>query len=181
MNDFELAKKKEFEKFKQAIGTETDPTMLVLRAHLFSENLLERLLTFKLPRGDKLIESGNLSYHQKLVLVDSLDCLPDAIISALRNLNKLRNQCAHELDKKITDGDVTRVGSPLGKDFTRFKKDAKFDEAVLLRKVIDYVCGFLTAHCHLSEHPEQLSQPVEKKKASITRRSSMTPQKRSTP
>jgi len=88
----------------------------------------------------------------------------------LRNLNKLRNQCAHELDKKITDGDVTRVGSPLGKGFTRFKRDAKFDDAILLRKVIDYVCGFLTAICHVSEHPDLALAKSTKKKTGITRR-----------
>jgi hypothetical protein len=152
--EFELVQEKGFDKFQQAIGSENDPTMLVLRAHLFSENLLERLLTFKLPRGDKIVEGGNLSYHQKLVLVDALDCVPDPVVSSLRNLNKLRNQCAHELDKKITDGDITKVGSPLGKIFTRLKREANFEEVALLRSVIGYVCGFLTGHCYVSEHPE---------------------------
>lgn len=153
-----LGKQKEFEKFQKAIGAETDPIMLILRAHLFSENLLERLINFKLPRGDKLVESGNLTYNQKLVLVDALDCLPDSVVSSLRNLNKLRNQCAHELHKKITDADITRIGSSLGKDFTRFKRDAKFDEAELLRKVVDYVSGYLTAMCFAAEHPELLKE-----------------------
>jgi hypothetical protein len=155
MDDLELlGKQKEFERFKQAIGEENDPIMLVLRAHLFSENLLERLINFKLPRGDKLIENGNLTFHQKLILVEALDCLPDSVVSSLRNLNKLRNQCAHELHKKITDGDVTKIGSPLGKDFTRFKREAKFDEAVLLRSVVNYICGFVTGTCFSAEHPE---------------------------
>ncbi|MFO0106219.1 MAG: hypothetical protein ACK52H_02890 [Burkholderiales bacterium] len=186
MDAFEQARQKEFEKFQSAIGSESDPTMLVLRAHLFSENLLERLLNFKLPRGDKVIESGNLSYHQKIVLVDALDCIPDSIVSSLRNLNKLRNQCAHELDKKITDGDVTRVGSPLGKNFTRFKRDANFDDAILLRNVIDYVCGFLTAICHHSEHTDLASTKSSKtksvkEKAGITRRSTGATQKAAQP
>ena len=52
MDDFEeIAKQKEFERFEQAIGAESDPIMRVLRAHLFSENLIERLLTIKLPGG----------------------------------------------------------------------------------------------------------------------------------
>lgn len=177
MDALEIAKEKDFERFRQAIGSEKDPTMLVLRAHLFTENLLERLITFRLPRGDKVIEGASLTYHQKLVVVDALDCIPDPVVSALRNLNKLRNQCAHELDKIITDGDVTRVGSPLGKEFTRFKREAKFDETVLLRKVIDYVCGYLTAHCHLCEHPELVLEAKEKSKG-ITSRSTRTTRKR---
>lgn len=153
-----IIQEKEYTNFQQAIGSENDPIMLILRAHLFSENLLERLLTFKLPRGDKIIENTNFSYNQKLILVDSLDYIPDSIISALRNLNKQRNQCAHQLDKKITDGDITRIGSPLGKIFTQYKKESKFDEMVLLRNVIDHICGFLTARCNVSEHPELFNQ-----------------------
>lgn len=175
MDDLEqLAIKKEFERFQQAIGSENDPTMLVLRAHLYSENLLERLINFKLPRGDKIIESANLSYHQKLVLVESLDCLPDSVVSVLRNLNKLRNQCAHELDKKIADGDVMRVGGQLGRNFTRMKREAKFEGTVLLRKVIDYVCGFLSAICNTSEYPELLDRP---KQSSMTTGSTRTARK----
>ena len=177
MNDFEQAREKEFEKFQSAIGSESDPTMLVLRAHLFSENLLERLINFKLPRGDKVIENGSLSYHQKLLLVESLDCIPDSIVSSLRNLNKLRNQCAHELNKKIADGDVTRIGSPLGKEFTRLKRQSKFDDAILLQLVINYVCGFLTGSCHASEHTELALEKSGKVNEVITRSSTEVAQK----
>lgn len=149
-----LAVKKEHEKFRESIGGETDPVMLILRAHLYSENLLERLIGVKLPRGDKVIDNGNLTYNQKLILVEAFDCLEDAIISSLKNLNKLRNQCAHELQKKITEVDVTKIGSSLGKEFTRFKREAKFDQATLLRSVIDYICGYLTSTCLFSEHPD---------------------------
>ena len=153
---------KEFERFEIAIGAEADPTMRVLRAHLFSENLIERLLTLRLPRGDKIIENGNFSYHQKLVLLESLDFLPDSLVSALRNLNKLRNLCAHELDKKITEGDITRVGSPLGKKFTLYKRDAKLDDSVLLGKVIAYICGHLTGACHELEYPDHETETPSK-------------------
>ncbi|MCG2584142.1 hypothetical protein [Massilia sp. TS11] len=174
----ELGKKKEFEKFQQAIGAEKDPIMLILRAHLFSENLLERLINFRLPRGDKVIENGNLNYHQKLVLAEALECLSDPIVSSLRNLNKLRNQCAHELHKKITEGDITRIGSPLGKNFTRFKRDAKFDEAALLRKVVDYICGYISATCFGVEHPELNEPKATEAEKRITSRPTRTAHKR---
>ena len=178
MDSLVLAMDRELERFQSAIGSETDPTMLVLRAHLFSENLLARLLTFNLPRGDKVIDSGNLSYHQKLVIVDALDCVPDAIISSLRNLNKLRNQCAHELNKKITDDDIRRVGSPLGQKFTKLTRDAKFDEVSILHNIIIYVCGFLAGRCHRSEHPDRTLPKSAKKKAARTSRSTRTVRKR---
>lgn len=154
--DEDAARFKEMKTFQAAIGEESDPVMLILRAHLFTENLLERLIRVKLPRGDKIAENANLSYFQKLVLLDALEILPDSIISSLRQLNKLRNECAHQLQKQITDADVVRVGSPLGKFFTSAKRDARFDDVVLLRKVVDYVCGFLGARCVICEQPELL-------------------------
>ncbi|SDA57287.1 MULTISPECIES: hypothetical protein [unclassified Janthinobacterium] len=147
-----LAREREFKKFTAAIGDEGDPTMLILRAHLFSESLLERYITFKFPRGDKVIENAALSFHQKLIIVDAFDELGDHIISSLRNLNKLRNQCAHQLDKRISDGDVLKVGSPLGTMFTRLRREANFDEIILLRSIINYICGYLTGHCHCYEN-----------------------------
>ena len=153
-----IAQEKDLKNFQQAIGTENDPIILILRGHLFTENLLERLITFKLPRGDKVIENGNFSYYQKIILVESLNCISDPVISVLRNLNKLRNQCAHELDKKISENDISRLGSPLGKQFTQFKREAKFEETILLRMVINYICGYLTGFCQYSEHPELISK-----------------------
>lgn len=156
MDDFELTKHKE--QFEQATGTEDDPTMLVIRTHLFSESLLERLITFYLPCGYKIIEGGNLSFHQKLSLVASFDYLPDSIVSTLKNLNKLRNECAHELNKKITATDVTRLGSPLGKRFTQIKREAKYEEKVVLRNIIAFICGILTGHCHKLENSHLVPQ-----------------------
>ena len=154
-DEFEAAKRRERERFKQAVGEETDATMLILRAHLHSENMLERILISKLPRADRLIENASLTYAQKLTLVDALDCVPDSIISSLRSLNRLRNQCAHELDKTITDADITKLASPLGKDFTRMKREANHELPDLLRRIIQYVCGHIAGTCYILEHPSE--------------------------
>lgn len=150
-------------KFSSAIGEETDSTMLILRVHLFSENLLERLIRLKLARGDKIIESAALSFYQKLVVVDALDVLPDDILSSLRGLNKLRNQCAHELGKVISEADLIRLGSPLGKFFTKVFRDSGYDPLRTLHSVVSYVVGFLTASCHVAEEAatQEPRQPGE--------------------
>lgn len=148
MDHFAAADKK---KFDDAIGRENDPTMVVLRAHLFSENLLERIIRLQLPRGDKLIESSSFSYSQKLMIVDTFDMLGDPIVSSLRGLNRLRNQCAHELGKIITDSDVVRAGSPLGKIFTEMHRAHKYDAIATLRETIHYIIGYMTGLCHSLE------------------------------
>jgi hypothetical protein len=149
-NDNEL-RDLELKTFQDAVGAESDPTMLILRSHLFTENLLERLIRLSLPRGDKVIEAASLSYAQKLVLVEALEELPDAVASSLRGLNKLRNQCAHQLGRTVSDADVVRIGSPLGASFTQFHREAKYDPIVTLRKVASYVAGYITGVCHVSE------------------------------
>jgi hypothetical protein len=137
--------------FNAAVGNESDPTMLVLRTHLFSENLLERLIRLKITRGDKIIEGGSLTYAQKLILVEALEALPDPISSSLRGLNKLRNQCAHELGRALSDADVVRIGSPLGHFFTQTHREAKYDPIKTLSGVASYLAGYIIGACHAYE------------------------------
>ncbi|GAB5478648.1 MAG: hypothetical protein Marn2KO_21150 [Marinobacter nauticus] len=149
----------DYDEFESAVGGESDPTMLVLRGHLYTENTLERLILALFPRGDRLIESGNLSFHHKLAVVNAFDVVPDSAISSLRNLNKIRNQAAHNLNKSITASDVAKIGSPFGKRFTEIKKDAEFDVNETLRGVIHYLCGYLDAVAQTKEHPSLTELP----------------------
>ncbi len=178
MSDFiEVFKNKEFRRVSETVAKEKDPSILVLRAHLYTENILERILTNSLPRGDKLAEHGsNLSYYHKLLIVDSLDRVDDQTISSLRNLNKLRNACVHQLDRDITFSDVTQIGSPLGKTFTRIKRDQKLDEVKVLRGVIMYILGRLLRHCHSAEY-DYTHEPAEKKKRSRSSSSTVASRK----
>src|SRR4051812_30081566 len=82
-----------FEKFYAGIGNSADPVMAILRAHLFTENVLERLICVGMKRGDKALDNGSFTYNHKLAIVEGLGLVPDTVISVLRNLNKVRNQC----------------------------------------------------------------------------------------
>jgi len=140
--------RKEFAVFWDALGEEdSDATMLVLRGHLYAESLLERLIRIGLPRGDKIIDNGAYSFAQKLVLVEALNSVRDEHISSLRSLNKLRNQCAHDLGKAIVLVDVTRVGSSLGKDYTRIRLSNEDSVLPVLRGVLGMICGALSRSC----------------------------------
>lgn len=152
-------------KFNEAINHEHDTTMLVLRTHLYTESLLERVILLNLPRGDKLIEASILTYAQKLLVVDSLDCIKDPVIASLRNINKLRNQCAHELSKSITDADVIKIGSPLGKFFTAARKKAEHDPAKTLQAVFAYVCGYMAGACSGFEDQQINTEPKKNEPA----------------
>ncbi|MGO2496794.1 MAG: hypothetical protein ACTH6I_02125 [Vibrio litoralis] len=143
-NKLEVYEHYTYIKFESSIRNESDPTMQVLKAHLFAENAFENLIALQLPRGDKVVERGNLSFHQKLVLIDALNIVPDNVISSFRFLNKIRNQFAHDLDASVTHNDLLKLGSPLGKKFTEYRKESAGDDELLLKKLIHYLCGTIT-------------------------------------
>lgn len=88
MNDEAKIEKELPEKYREeiikVIEDIEDPTVAVLKMHLLTENLLERIILSFLPSGDKLIDKGRLSYSQKLILVDSCDHVSDIIIISLK-------------------------------------------------------------------------------------------------
>ena len=142
------------ERFKQTVRDVEDPVLVVLRAHLLTEHYLERIVETQLARPDRIFERGRLNYHQKLALVDSLDILSDSTVSSLRQLNRFRNSLAHDLDKRIEEIDVRRIGSPLGSTYRSLK--GRLDHTGTLRNLLAYLCGVLGGIAvRLEEGPDQ--------------------------
>lgn len=99
----------------------------ILKFHLLFENVLERFIVKVLKRGDRLIEKGNLSFAQKLMLVHSFDIISESYIQSLRHLNTLRNELSHDKGAIITKDKFDLVGRPLGKAYTNIKRKYKND------------------------------------------------------
>ncbi|MBB4133400.1 hypothetical protein [Xanthomonas sp. 3075] len=142
MNQSSLPTKKHstrhYEMYSGAMSEDSVAT--ILRFHLLTEYYLEQMIRLVLSRGDRIIDSGNYSYAQKLGIVEASDKIGDKLISSLRNLNKLRNKCSHELNHQITDSDLERVGSPLGKFWTQIK-----NEQTSTRAKLGHLCGTISA------------------------------------
>ena len=115
----------EFKEFKNALESWDD--LNILKFHLLFENILERIIVKVLKRGDRLIEKGNLSFAQKLMLVHSFDIISDSYIQSLRQLNSLRNKLSHDKTAIITQNDFDLVGHPLGRAYTNIKRKYKND------------------------------------------------------
>ncbi|MFD0914524.1 hypothetical protein [Methylophilus luteus] len=138
-SDMQPHTQKEYEQYLRAI--KGPPVMVILRTHLLTEYYLERALRAGLRRGDKLVDSATLSYSQKLAVVEAIDKFPDHVISSLRNLNKIRNRCAHEFERQVSVSDIDLIGGPYGKEYTAFKK--RFPKSV--RALLNHVVGTITA------------------------------------
>ncbi len=85
-----------------------DPVSRVLKCHLLSEVVLDRLIQFAFePNGDAIL-SARLSYVQKLdiasrtMLFEDCPLISELVVSSLRKLNKIRNRLSHELGASVT-------------------------------------------------------------------------------
>ena len=85
-----------------------DPISRILKCHLLSEVVLDKLINFAFePNGDAIL-GARLSYSQKLdissktFLVEDYPLLEDFVVGSLRKLNKIRNRLAHELGASVT-------------------------------------------------------------------------------
>lgn len=105
-----LQAKKEMDLFfgKHIINS-NDPIIIVLKSHLYIENCLDRMLSRALPFPNKILKktfSNKVDFFEAL----NLACPPDPnsteVVFKLRQINKIRNKLAHNLDKKITKKDI---------------------------------------------------------------------------
>jgi len=102
--------KREVDTFFKRLETPQPLLAAILQFHLIVENLLERYIICKLGDGYKVINRAQLTFHQKLVLVDSFGEIDDSLIQAMSGLNKLRNRCAHEGGAAISINDIDGIG-----------------------------------------------------------------------
>lgn len=118
-----------------------NPTMMVLKSHLLAETFLDRVITLYLSRGDRVIQHANLSFTQKLMIVEAFDYAPDFLTQTLGNLNDIRQRCARDIEHKITNSDVEYLGSPLGKYYTQIKREHKNN----LRECLEHIFVIISA------------------------------------
>ena len=123
---------------------ESDLVLALIRAHLYTEYLIEQVLVQNLPKGERITKGARFSYSQKLVVVSALNLVPNEIIASLRALNKIRNECAHELQHEIVLDHLTQLRTPL-KNYSEDLESADhvFDLKLKLGSTIVFICSHL--------------------------------------
>ncbi|MBP6857610.1 MAG: hypothetical protein KBC11_00215 [Candidatus Pacebacteria bacterium] len=94
---------------------------VLLRFHLLIEYYLDLIISVYLKKGVSLLDN-NLSFSQKLSIVDSFDLVPENIILSIKKLNSVRNKAAHDMDYIITERDVDSIGRCYGNNYIEFAK-----------------------------------------------------------
>ena len=124
--------RREFEKFKDYVLLSPDDVTAVLRAHLLAEYYVDQLLIGTMLRGSVIIERFDY-LAQKVDVLEGMDVLRPPLLSSIRKLNKVRAQCTHEIDFKISESDVDSIGAPFGLAYLQDKLDGKGDMSTVLR------------------------------------------------
>jgi hypothetical protein len=114
---------------EESVRGRDDLLIVVLRFHLVAENLLERFMEAKLPRGNVLADEARLSFAQKLAVVDAFGVLEENLVAAIHQLNVLRNKCAHKKGMQVSLRDLDLIGEPLGMKLSSARPDP--DETVV--------------------------------------------------
>jgi hypothetical protein len=79
---------------------------IVLRGHLYVEGTLNTILEIVMARPDAM-KIDRLGFRQKLDLVDAFGLLGPDLVTPLRELNRLRNRLAHNLDGEPTPEEIS--------------------------------------------------------------------------
>src|SRR5262249_12076655 len=109
----------EVDRLLRTLSQKDDVILLLLRFHLATESLLERIIVARLPAGHQFLDNVSPTYHQKLELVNAFGVLESGVVGALRKLNKIRNASAHERDQAVGLAEIEQIGRPLGQTFAR--------------------------------------------------------------
>lgn len=115
----------------------TDPLTLIVKCHLFIESSVNELLTHCLPNPRRILEKSSFSF--KLHLFEALNLSPNKIlVKKIREINKLRNDFVHDLDKKLTTKDIKEITKDL-------RVDPSATPLQKLLSVLHYIIGYLHA------------------------------------
>ncbi len=102
---------------------ENNRELLVLRGHLAVEFFLNRTIEEFLTNGSKLTRDNQLSFSKKMLVVGGFDVLEKDTYGFIKELNKLRNKCAHKISYRVSGTDINSLGNILPKKiFSKLKK-----------------------------------------------------------
>ena len=132
--------------FKDYIGNTKDPVSAFLRVHLIIEKSLERIIRMHLQSPDTLLKDGRLNFSQKILLVGSFNILDKKVYNAIRHLNRIRNDLAHDIEYDLDKDSIEKLGNELRPWFTDIKKRYPEDHLEWLGRVLPHLAGNVASH-----------------------------------
>ncbi|QFS87440.1 MULTISPECIES: hypothetical protein [unclassified Marinobacter] len=150
--DVQEIAKVEKEKFQKSLADVRDPLSALLRTHLFIEQGLERIIRARLPQPEKLLTKARLTFNQKLLLVESFEILDEKTVAGIRKLNDIRNNCAHQLEARLSKEVIEKFGDTQRPWFTEVKKEHPDDHEAWLGRLLPRLAGKVGGFVLTAEH-----------------------------
>ena len=142
------------EKYIKAISGKKDDISLILISHLYVEYWIEVFIRYSLRKPEKILDSVDLSFFEKVALAESLGFDRNdefGLADAIKKLNAIRNRIAHNLEYRLSKNDL-RLLSTLkfesGKEQQKLIEEIGFPREELMSFCIalqGYVVGFIEA------------------------------------
>ena len=135
--------KEEYQRYSESVEKSKDKVSRILLTHLYLENLLERYISAKIGKPDRLFGKTGLSFKQKLNLAWSFNELTDQEYDSINKVNSIRNDYAHKFGYDAESKVVETLGKTLGKAY-KVIANATDDEDEILCKVLARISGKLS-------------------------------------
>ena len=137
-----------------------DTLSLIVTSHLFVEFWLDWLIRASIPKPEKLLDNGRLTFAQKLALAESLGLLDAKVAEAIQLLNNIRNKVSHNLVYKGAQKDLqllAKLISNLSNEEQLISKKLKSPKKELVffcTYFAGYAVGFVRGRTDALEAPE---------------------------
>lgn len=137
--------------FKKVLETKDDFSMILI-AHLYVEHWIEVFIRYSLRKPGKILDSVRLTFLEKLALAESLGFDLDnegGLAEAIKKLNTIRNKITHNIEYKLSKGDlklITTLKFGSKKEHQELAKKLPFPRAELFTLCFalqSYVIGFI--------------------------------------
>lgn len=132
------------QRLKENLPVGKDPTVVILRGHLFVEELLDEIITVAL-KDASAIQAARLTFFQKLCLAQGVLGLEKNCFmwKPFKDLNKLRNDISHKLpDATLSKKLDTLLRTFFEDDFFEIPNNL-YSKSKALRKGIISQCAIL--------------------------------------
>lgn len=161
--------------FKEHLDTD-DSLQLIIRAHLYVENILIEFITLSFDRPE-VMDLDRLSFPVKIQLAAAMGALPEFYIGPFNHLNNLRNKVAHNLDYGITDEHKSNFFATLPRHIKEaILSDGKLDgskrslDDLAFKKVLrSFIVLFDACRIHYAEHIRKRQEAIVKARELLER------------
>lgn len=123
--------KEEYQRYSESVEKSKDKVSRILLTHLYLENLLERYISAKIGKPDRLFGKNGLSFKQKSNLAWSFNELSDQQYDSINKVNSIRNDYAHKFGYDAESSVIQTLGKTLGKAYKEITNSTHDEDEVL--------------------------------------------------